>query len=639
MARSSSAPQRHSAARSGKREWLVLAIAAVSVAALLVAGLSSENDPDVAGEASLARLSGEVASGVTDEWARMRSENLLLEEDVLVWWRQAAPEPQSQIYLQPSDTDRIAQALMLESQRLEHMSQDPESALEVVLDLFSKEPGRALLASARLRAIQLAVRTDRMDIAAEQWALARAELSGRECLGETSQLLLCALAAAPALSLEQRASARDELVSLWVSGALVVPTDEPIREVYRERVQALLPEANSDERLDQSVLRERTRELAHKAGRPIPNPDDGELAVLRVADQQLLYRAKDAELIKGRFVPPGTIEEAIKTAVHKAGLLPDGYSIDFTGTNEDAGPIVREPTSLVHGAGRFVLRHSNPEAILSAVGERQALFRAALIALALVIAIAGFSVFRAIRRERYLGELKSTFVANVSHELRTPVSSILLMAENLENERVTDSETRSRYHRLIRREAGRLRRLVDDVLDFSRIERGKGVHLSRNEFATEEFAHELEEEALERVSGAGGELTFTMNGVPESVHADADALRRATLNLVENALRHSGESDVELTLTSAGVAGLSIQVRDRGRGIPEARLESLFTPFERLEEKLGDAGGSAGTGLGLAIVREVAEAHGGTATAHTPQEGAGVLFEIRIPTGKPTENS
>ncbi len=630
------------ATQSGKREWLVLAIAAVSVAALLVAGLSSESDPAIAGQATLARLSGEVASAVTEEWEQLRRVYPLDDDSKIRWGRTAAPEPQAAVHLQDSGEDRVAQALMLESRRLEQEAGDANSALDVMVDLFDKEPGRALLAAARLRAIQLAVRTGRKELAAEQWALARAELSGRECIGATSQLLLCALAAAPALSLEQRASARDELVTLWITGALVVTPDESLREVYRERVQALLPEADADERLDDRLLRERTRKLEQEAGQALSIPEDGHLCVLRVGDRVLLYRASGPNAFEGYFVSDDSFADVFEAAIHKARLLPDDFALDFSGTDTKAGVVVRERTQLSHGAGSFVVRHSNPDAILSAVGERQALLRAALFALALAVAGAGFSVFRAIRRERYLGELKSTFVANVSHELRTPVSSILLMAENLENERVTDSETRSRYHRLIRREAGRLRRLVDDVLDFSRIERGKGVHLSRSEVATETFAKELEEDARERVTSAGGELTFRMNGVPTSMHADADALRRATLNLVENALRHSGETDVELALSNAGAAGLSIQVRDRGRGIPEARLESLFTPFERLEERLGDAGGSAGTGLGLAIVREIAEGHGGTATARRPGDATdnrGVLFEILIPTANPLENS
>jgi signal transduction histidine kinase len=214
----------------------------------------------------------------------------------------------------------------------------------------------------------------------------------------------------------------------------------------------------------------------------------------------------------------------------------------------------------------------------------------------------------------------------VSHDLRTPLASILALAENLESGRVQEPDRVAQYHSSIRREAMRLRRLVDDVLDFSRIERGKGVHLSMGDVDVLAFARELEAEARERVEGADGELACTVNGIPRHIVADADALRRATMNLVDNALRHSGSVDVELELRSDGREGLAIQVRDRGRGVPAGRLESLFRPFERLEP----AAGVAGTGLGLAIVREIAEGHGGCATAHLP-DGSGLVFEIRIP--------
>jgi signal transduction histidine kinase len=104
--------------------------------------------------------------------------------------------------------------------------------------------------------------------------------------------------------------------------------------------------------------------------------------------------------------------------------------------------------------------------VLSEVRDQQFLLSLAFIALALGLAVAGFSVTRSIRRERRLAQLKALFVANVSHELRTPVASILLMAENLEQQRVSEPGTQARYYRFIRQEADRLRRLVNDVLDF-----------------------------------------------------------------------------------------------------------------------------------------------------------------------------
>lgn len=618
----------------------MLAITAMCVAALVGAGLSSHNDPDLAGRAALARLSGEVVSGVAGEWERLRREPELIESNES-WSVNAAPKRQETLLLVSTEPSVVAEALLIESKRLEHAEGDASGALEIMLQLFEKKPDIAQRAAARLRTIQLAVRVGRTETVRKQWQLARVELSAHERLGDASVLLLCALAAGPELSIEERASTRELLITHWKTGDLALPPaderESPLREAYRKRLHDLLPEAGIDSRLEQNALMESARRIANRAGREVSPAEDRGWSALTTDTQELLYRLSEEGSVEGRFMPQGTLAVLITESVKSAGLLPDEFAIDFAGTNEAAGEVVRQRIELTHGAPSFVLRHANPDAVISAVGERQEMLRAALFALALAVAGAGFSVFRALKRERYLGELKSSFVANVSHELRTPVSSILLMAENLENGRVVDEATRNRYHKLIRREADRLRRLVNDVLDFSRIERGKGVHLSMSEVHVEGFAAELEAEARERVTSSNGEFTFTSNGVPGSLFADEDALRRATFNLVENALRHSGSTRVELELTGTEHGGLKIRVRDHGCGVPAARLESLFAPFERLEVSLGDAGGSAGTGLGLAIVREIAEGHGGSAKAHIP-DGAGLAFEICVP-GNPTHET
>ncbi len=115
-----------------------------------------------------------------------------------------------------------------------------------------------------------------------------------------------------------------------------------------------------------------------------------------------------------------------------------------------------------------------------------------------------------------------------------------------------------------------------------------------------------------------------------TLRADGDALRRAAMNLVENALRHSGQSSVAIHITQSAVEGFVIRVEDSGCGVPDARLEALFEPFERVEDANSDQSCAAGTGLGLAIVREIALSHGGDVLAEnrSPQ-GFGV--EIRIP--------
>ena len=107
---------------------------------------------------------------------------------------------------------------------------------------------------------------------------------------------------------------------------------------------------------------------------------------------------------------------------------------------------------------------------------------------------------------------------------------------------------------------------------------------------------------------------------------DAEAVRRSVANLVENALRHSGTSDVTLVARVVDGRFLVLEVADRGRGVPAARREEIFRPFTRLAKDSA----AGGTGLGLAMVREVARAHGGEATALEGQDGVGARFRMRL---------
>jgi len=263
---------------------------------------------------------------------------------------------------------------------------------------------------------------------------------------------------------------------------------------------------------------------------------------------------------------------------------------------------------------------------MRAEGGRLRLLRIALLAVAALTFGASFATFRALRRERRLAAMKSAFVASVSHELRTPLASILMLSENLEAGRVEDEAGRARYHGLIRREAQRLRRLVADVLDFSRLERGKALELRRETLEVEALVASLREEALGWAQRAGFELALEIERGPGRVEVDPDALRRALVNLLENARKHSGEPRATLELR-ARPAALAIAVRDEGRGVPESARASLFEPFARPEA----AGSAPGTGLGLAIVREIAREHGGEVTLAAGAGGGGARFELRLP--------
>ncbi|MEW6074423.1 MAG: HAMP domain-containing sensor histidine kinase [Planctomycetota bacterium] len=361
---------------------------------------------------------------------------------------------------------------------------------------------------------------------------------------------------------------------------------------------------------------------------PAPPAAGGDAGVLHLADGVLVHRPAPDGATVGAALAAGVLEDRLAAAVASHGLLPADFALDFAGDREEEGPLVRDATSLPGSELSFVLRHADPEAFVSGEKKRLLVLRGALVLLALLTAAAAFATARVLRRERDLARLRTSFVANVSHELRTPLSAILLMAENLERGLVREEAARGRYHGLIRREAQRLRRLVDDVLDFARLERGEGPALSPVAVEVAAFARELERDLRERAAGAGPELAFRLADPPATARFDPEAIRRAVLNLADNALRHAGAKRIAVEIAGDGRGGLRLAVRDDGVGIAPARRAAIFAPFAR---GAPPGRGAPGAGLGLAIVRGIAAAHGGSALCLDPGPGGGALFAIELP--------
>ncbi|MHC4472221.1 MAG: sensor histidine kinase [Planctomycetota bacterium] len=232
---------------------------------------------------------------------------------------------------------------------------------------------------------------------------------------------------------------------------------------------------------------------------------------------------------------------------------------------------------------------------------------------------------RAIRRELQTARLRQNFIDNVSHELRTPLTSVRMYAEMLEEEDL-DEEKRKGYLAWILRESERLSRLLEDVLDFARLARGEAP------LTTEAvLPAEIVREAAARVAPQAEEQGFTLaTEIPEDlplVRADPDAAVRALTNLLQNAIRYSGDS------REVGVEGrveedrVVLVVWDRGPGVPAEAREHLFTRFYRVPR---DARRTKGVGLGLVLAREIARALGGDVVLESTSE-RGSRFALAIP--------
>ena len=259
------------------------------------------------------------------------------------------------------------------------------------------------------------------------------------------------------------------------------------------------------------------------------------------------------------------------------------------------------------------------------------LFMSAFGVLLVVIAAGLVVTYRLVRRETEMARLKSDFVANVSHDLKTPLSVIRMFGETLEMDRVRDEATRRDYYRVITRESERLSRLIDNVLDFSRIEGGRRRYervptavepIVRD--VLEAFAHPLAQESFKVDVHVATDL-------PE-VALDADAVAQALANLVDNAIKYSGSRKVLRVEAAARDGWLLLAVADEGVGIPVDEQGRIFDKFYRVGRS--ETQGRRGSGVGLALVRHVAEAHGGRVTVES-RPGHGSRFTLWIPVGEP----
>ncbi|WP_199090671.1 ATP-binding protein [Bosea sp. ASV33] len=222
-------------------------------------------------------------------------------------------------------------------------------------------------------------------------------------------------------------------------------------------------------------------------------------------------------------------------------------------------------------------------------------------------------------------EAKSRFLATVSHEFRTPLNGILGMADLL-TDTGPDAE-QATYVAALRTSGEALLALVDDILDFAKVEAGK-LELVAEPFDMVLLVETVAELMAPRAQAKGIELAAHIApDLPARFVGDRDRLRQILLNLVGNAVKFTEAGGVGLSLTRAGDR-LEITVADTGPGIPADRLETIFGEFEQLDH--GAAVGQAGTGLGLAIVRRLARLMGGEVHAES-RLGEGATFRVSLP--------
>jgi signal transduction histidine kinase len=256
-----------------------------------------------------------------------------------------------------------------------------------------------------------------------------------------------------------------------------------------------------------------------------------------------------------------------------------------------------------------------------------------LVTLVLVVSLTLFGAYllwRDVRREIRLAEMRSHFVSAVSHELKTPLAAIRMFAETLRMGRPAEPEAKNEYLDTIVNESERLTRLLNNVLDFSKIEQGKKSYRLEPH-----CLGEIVQSATRAMGYPAEQQQFHLHlhlqdGIPP-VSVDRDAIEQAILNLLANAMKYSGESrDIDLRLKCADGQAV-IEVEDRGVGIEADQRKLVFQQFYRVPTARNQR--IPGTGLGLTLVRHIAEGHGGVVTVESVV-GQGSTFAIHLPLKK-----
>ena len=251
-------------------------------------------------------------------------------------------------------------------------------------------------------------------------------------------------------------------------------------------------------------------------------------------------------------------------------------------------------------------------------------------ALSLLMAAGMVLTYHNVTRELALAKLKSDFVSNVSHELRTPLALIRLYAETLELGRISSSGKQQEYYEIIRKESERLTSLINNILDFSRIESGKKEYSFRETNVADLVRTTLESYRFE-IEQNGFQFEQKIDNDVPPLWVDREAIARSLLNLVNNAVKYSANEKYLGVRLYRHTGGVNLEVVDRGIGIPAKEQLKIFEKFYRVGDPL--VHNTKGSGLGLSLVQHIVQAHGGEVAVESAP-GKGSKFIITLPLHK-----
>lgn len=305
----------------------------------------------------------------------------------------------------------------------------------------------------------------------------------------------------------------------------------------------------------------------------------------------------------------------------------DDAGRQLAGDDSQTGQLMaqdRAPGGLEALVQLFLVR---PEVIDEAVaGQRHVYLTTGAIATLLVLGIA-VTAAMAVSRQIRLQELKSTSVAIVAHELRTPLASMRMLVDTLREGRFRDERQLREYLDLIAGENERLRRIAENFLTFSRLDRGPQA-LDLESVAPHAVAAQAVAPFSVRLAVPGCAFTMDVPQTLPEIRADREALAQVFANLLDNAIKYTGEEKRIALRARKDGAALAFTVEDNGIGIAHDQRGEIFEPFHQVDQRLSRT--REGAGLGLAIVRRIVKAHGGEITV-AGELGKGSIFTVKVP--------
>lgn len=251
------------------------------------------------------------------------------------------------------------------------------------------------------------------------------------------------------------------------------------------------------------------------------------------------------------------------------------------------------------------------------------------IAILVILAFGLIFTLQNVNNEMRLSKMKSYFMSTVSHEFKSPLTSIRQMAEMLVDGRVSSPEKRLKYHTSILQQSERLSHLIDNILDFSKMEEGKKVfRFEKADIAP--VVKDIVESFQYHMAGQGFDISLSISEPIPGIVFDREAMEQVMHNLLDNACKYSGTSrKIDVSLWSE-MKDIIISVRDYGIGIRKEDHDKIFSRFYRAGEELTQT--VKGSGIGLTVVKQIVEAHKGTIDVES-EVGKGSIFTVSIPLG------